>query len=426
MEGNSTALTLGTMDPAALLDDLDAEQRHAVATDLAAGRRHRRGGFRQDQSADPPDRAPRRDRDRRRPPHARAHVHPRGGERTPPPASAPRARRTGRGRHVPLGDARSAAPAVGRPQPARRRRSSTTGGDSSARSPGGPRSTSSSARSTGPRHEPSRPRRTPSEARRAGRKPPQGVDRVADRVRRLPRPQASSRRRRPRRRAQPRSRCAAPRRRLRSCHSMALPASARRRGAGPQPGPAPTRRPAAPRSQRPVPRRRPGAGHLRLQRHRPELADRGRATASPASRSSASRRTTAARRRSSKPAPTSSPPVGSLPPSDPADPTVTACVSSTAPTRSTRRSRSRGSSPTSIPAWSARAGWPCSLARTPSSSVSGPRSRRPASRSGDGSTGPARHTGIRWVRPHGRAPPPGCGRGRTTSSTGSVPTDTRW
>ena len=33
MEGNSTALTLGSMDPSTLLDDLDAEQRHAVATD---------------------------------------------------------------------------------------------------------------------------------------------------------------------------------------------------------------------------------------------------------------------------------------------------------------------------------------------------------------------------------------------------------
>ena len=33
MDSNSTALTLGAMDPSTLLDDLDAEQRHAVTTD---------------------------------------------------------------------------------------------------------------------------------------------------------------------------------------------------------------------------------------------------------------------------------------------------------------------------------------------------------------------------------------------------------
>ena len=80
MDGNSTALTLGAMDPSTLLDDLDAEQRHAVATDsrlvaviAGAGSGKTRVLTRRiahrvvTGTADAP-------------PHAGAHVHPRSGE----------------------------------------------------------------------------------------------------------------------------------------------------------------------------------------------------------------------------------------------------------------------------------------------------------------------------------------------------------
>ena len=50
--------------------------------------------------------------------------------------------------------------------------------------------------------------------------------------------------------------------------------------------------------------------------------------------------------------------------------------------------------------------------------------RTPAFPCGGGSTAPARRFAMRWVRPHGRDLPAVCGRGRMTSSTGSVPTAT--
>ena len=105
------------MDAEALLADLDERQRAAVVTPSTLVAVIAAAGLGQDPRAHPSHRLSHRRRHRRRPSHPGADVHPRGRRRAAPPAASLRAARPRRGRHVPLGRARSPAAAMGRHRP---------------------------------------------------------------------------------------------------------------------------------------------------------------------------------------------------------------------------------------------------------------------------------------------------------------------
>ena len=239
--------------------DLDDDQRRAVTTESTPGRGGRGRRFRQDASAHPAGRLPGRHRHRRRGPHARADVHPRGGGRAPAPPAPTRRQRADHHRHVPLGRARRAAAALARPRPA-------------------------------PAFAVQRPTarsiaRIGAQWRRCRRcSPTRSVGRSASAARRQahtsqPCSAASGARDRPRSRSSPkRSTPTAAtsarhvidlddllaltidaferRHRLRRRPALALPPHPGRRGAGPQPAPAPSRSISPRRTRRPLPRRR--------------------------------------------------------------------------------------------------------------------------------------------------------------------------
>ena len=164
-----------------------------------ARRRDRRCRIGQDQGAHDADRPPHRHRHGRRPPHARADVHPRGGGRAAPPAAPqPGCATTSRPARSTPSPSTSCASA-GPTSTGARRRSWATGSGCSPRSPAACRWPRWRRRPTGPRPGRSRPTATsprPATAGRRGRDAARPHRHGAGRLRDA---QAPARRRRPRR-----------------------------------------------------------------------------------------------------------------------------------------------------------------------------------------------------------------------------------